>query len=354
MPLKQPVFLTKLLHSEHWPAYLYYFPLIPYYIFSALQLRNLTFYLAANPSIKYSGNGSESKYKTLQLIPKKHIPKTILAPKNSAFSEIIKELEQAGITFPIIAKPDIGFRGLLVRKIHNKQKLQEFLKKNNINLILQEYIDYPNECGIFFVKIPGEPTGKITSITLKKFISVTGNGTDNLKDLILNHQRACIYKKIFFKLHTDNLNKIIKKGQMIKLTDIGNHSKGTTFINGNHLIEDKLTRTFNAIAKEIPQWHYGRIDLKYHSWEALQDGKDFKIIELNGIIAEPTHIYDTKKGSYFASLKSILTHWRWLKKIAVKNHKINKTNYPKTKPYIADMLALRKYSKNLVRLHHNE
>lgn len=351
MPPKRPAFLTKLGHSEHWPTYLFYFPLIPYYIFSAIQLRNLTFYLAANPSIKYSGNGSESKFKTLQLIPEKYTPTTVLIKKNTSFDQVKTLLASQNINYPLIAKPDIGFRGFLVKKIDNEPGLVNFLKKNNIAFLLQEYIDLPKECGIFYLKIPGEPKGKITSITLKKFIAVVGNGKDTLQSLILEHPRAYLYKKIFFKLHASKLSQVIKKGETVKLTVIGNHSKGTGFINGNHLIDNKVTDTIDGLAKEIDQWYYGRIDIKYHSWEALQEGKDFKILELNGIISEPTHIYDTQKGSYLASLNCIFAHWRSLKKIAIENHKLNGIPYPSVRPYLKEMLALRKYSKNLIKLH---
>lgn len=354
MPLERSVFLTKLLRSEHWPTYLFYFPLIPYYIFSAVQIRNPVFYLTANPNIKYSGNGSESKYKSLQMIPEKYTPKTVFINENTPFGEAKALLASHGIGYPLIAKPDIGFRGFLVKKIENEPALAHFLKKNNIALLLQEYIDMPRECGIFFAKVPGEPQGKITSITLKKFIAVTGNGKDTLRTLILGHHRAYLYKNIFFKLHAPRLFEVIKKGETVKLTVIGNHSKGTVFINGNHLIDEKITSMMDTLAKEIPQWNYGRIDIKYHNWEDLQDGKNFKILELNGIISEPTHIYDSDKGSYFASLRCIFNHWRLLKKIAVKNRTVNGIAYPKVRPYLKEMLAFRKYSKKLIKLHKAE
>ena len=37
-----------------------------------------------------------------------------------------------------------------------------------------------------------------------------------------------------------------------------------------------------------------RFDVKFKNWETLLAGKDFKIIEINGVNAEPTHIYDPK------------------------------------------------------------
>ena len=75
--MKTKTFLTKFTKWEYWPTYMFYVPMIPYFLYKALRARNLIFYLAINPAIKYSGNGTESKYKTILLIPDKHRPKTV-------------------------------------------------------------------------------------------------------------------------------------------------------------------------------------------------------------------------------------------------------------------------------------
>ena len=121
--LKRKAFFTKLFQWEHWPTYMFYVPLVPYYIFCALKAKNLVFYLATNPCMKYSGNGSESKFKTLQSIPQQYTPKSILATQNTPFAEILKTLKDNKIAFPLIAKPDVGFRGYLVKKNQFRKKI---------------------------------------------------------------------------------------------------------------------------------------------------------------------------------------------------------------------------------------
>jgi len=349
--MKTKTFLTKLTKWEYWPTYMFYVPIIPYFLYRALRAKNLIFYLATNPGIKYSGNGTESKYKTILLIPEKYRPKTVFVEIGEDVDSVKNKIENEGITFPLIAKPDIGFRGFLVQKIDNFEALKKYFQKNDVAIIIQEFIDYKNECGILYSRVPGESKGAITSVTLKKFLTITGNGTSNLSDLILNDKRARVYYDYLKVIHNEHMNSILKKGQEEIISVIGNHAKGTQFINGNYLIDDELVAMFDNLNKQIEGWFYGRLDIKYDTFEKVKKGRDFKILEINGIISEPTHIYDPTTGAtYFGALRSLKKHWGIINKIAVTNHKINNVHYPKLIPYLKDVAWLRAYSKKLKRL----
>lgn len=326
---------------------MFYVPNLPYAFYLAAKAKHSAFFSAANPSIKSSGNGTESKFETIKLIPEKHKPKTVFVSSSHKFYKIIDQLKERKIDFPVIAKPDVGYRGLLVKKIHNLEELKLYLNKYPINIIIQEFLDYNYECGIFYHKNPNTEKGKITSITLKKFLSVFGDGNSSLKKLILQNNRAKRYFDLFKEIHQDKLNSIPKKGEEIKLTCIGNHSKGTQFVCGGHLITDKLEQTFDQLSNSIEGWYYGRIDIKYNSFEDLENGNDFKILEINGIISEPTHIYDSANYSYFQALKAIRTHWKSLYEVATTNHKENKVQYKSSKKFIQEMFELRAYTKRI-------
>ena len=348
--MKNKIFYTKLTKWEHWPTFMFYVPLIPYYLYKALRARNLVFYLATNPAIKYSGNGTESKFKTIQLIPEHLRPKTVLIEAGQDFSKTQERIEKANIPYPLIAKPDVGFRGYLVKKIDNEQFLQDYLERNDVDIIIQEFIDYKNECGIFYSRLPDQKQGEISSITLKKFLSIRGDGQSTLSQLIQKDKRAYLYYDLLKNIHKEAMNKPLKAGEEKVLTVIGNHSKGTQFLNGNHLICDDLQETLDAVNKAIDGWFYGRLDIKYKSFEALKKGSDFKILEINGIISEPTHIYDAQGASYFDALKSIKNHWKRISAIARKNHDHFNVSYPKLIPYLKDIFWLRKYSKKIISL----
>ncbi len=136
------------------------------------------------------------------------------------------------------------------------------------------------------------------------------------------------------------------------LSVIGNHSKGTQFINGNHLINDELEEFIDTICQQTQGWYYGRLDIKYNSYDKLLKGMDFKILEVNGIISEPTHIYDAsyKSASYFKALKSINSHWNIMGEIAQKLHKEQHIPYPSFMAYIKNMLWLRSHTRKLKKL----
>ncbi|MDO9595500.1 MAG: D-alanine--D-alanine ligase [Lutibacter sp.] len=334
----------KITNWEYWPSYLFYVPLLPYAFYLAIKARSFGFFSAVNPGIEGSGNGLESKYKTLQLLPSYYCPISIFIEKGENLENILPKINKSNIQFPLIIKPDIGFRGLLVTKIIDEAELSVYLKKyNSINLIIQEFVDYKNECGIFYHRFPGEKKGKITSITLKKYLTVVGDGQSTILDLILNDDRANRYAKYLFELNKNSLAFIPKNMEEVVLNMIGNHSKGTQFINGNYLINSELECFLDELNAKIDGWYYGRIDLKYNNFDELLKGKNLKIMEVNGIISEPTHIYDAATGSYFKALKSIKNHWKLIYIIGVKNKKLNEENYTNLSYLIAVYFNYKKY-----------
>jgi hypothetical protein len=328
---------------------MFYIPNIPYAFAHGIKEWNLVFYTAVNPGIKNSGIGSESKYETLQMIPKEYIPKSVLHTAGDDIQKTIATLEEADIQFPIIAKPDVGFRGLLVKKIDTKEMLTSYLNRYDVNIIIQEFLTHENECGVFYYRHPSQKKGVVTSITLKEFCHVIGDGISTIEQLILKDHRAKLYLHLIKENTSINLHTVPKKSEKIKLSSIGNHSKGTRFINGNHLITDQLCTSFDKLNHQIDGWYYGRMDVKYNTLEELYQGR-FKILELNGILAEPTHIYDASKTTYLGALKIIRKHWKELYRIAVYNHKVAKVPYRKTFPFLREMFALKSYSNRVKKM----
>ena len=349
--MKKNKFLTRLTNWEHWPAFMFYTPLVPFFFIRIIKAKNPLYFLVTNPSILYSGIGSESKYKTLALVPEKHQPESILAEENINFNDLLDRLKNTNITYPLIVKPDIGFRGYLVKKITNKQELKTYFSKINIPIIIQEFVNYKNEIGVFYHRIPGDKKGRITSITIKKYPTIKGNGKNTLSELILADDKVFLYYDLLKNIHKKKMEEIIMKDEVITLSEIGNHSKGTQFLIGNHLISKSLESVFDKLNHQIDGWFYGRIDLKYSSWEELLDHENFKIVEINGVMSEPTHIYDTTgEATFFSAVKTIKEHWRNLDKIALKNHREYNVAYPKLIPFVKDMTNLRKHAKVLKKL----
>lgn len=341
--------IHKLLHWEYWPLLMFYIPNIPYAFIHGLSARNLVFYTATNPGIRNSGIGAESKHEILSMLPQEYVPKSVLHRKDDPIQNTLKELQKIQVSFPMIVKPDIGFRGLLVKKIESEEELVDYLKKYPIDIVIQEFLTHEYECGIFYYRHPNEDSGKVSSITLKEFLTITGDGKSTIKELVLSDDRAFLYYDLIKDDPSIDWEIILKKDKAVKLSSIGNHSKGTRFINGNHLINKQLEESMDRLNHQTAGWFYGRLDIKYQSLEELYQGK-FKVLELNGILAEPTHIYDASKTTYWKALKTIRTHWKQLYKIARYNHDYQNVSYRKTFPFIREMLALKAYSNRLKKM----
>ena len=344
---KQSYFI-KLFNWEYWPTQAFYYPLIPYFIYLALRARHTCFFTAANAGIEGGGIGFESKYQTILKIPAAYRPITIRVLSTLPSLEIQQAIEQAGLLFPLIAKPDVGYRGLLVKKVHTLEELVDYLHQYAIPFLIQEFLQFPEEVGVLYHRFPNETKGKITSLTLKQFLQVTGNGQHSIMELMENDQRAKLQIERIRTLGKIDLQSIPAKGEVVRLGEIGNHSKGTRFINGNHLINDALTHTFDQLSKNINGFNYGRFDVKCTSLSSLQEGKDFKIIELNGVFSEPTHIYDPFGSTYLGSIKDLRHHWSIIQRVGAKNHELGVPYWPLLKMLRA-LWAFKRYALSVRR-----
>lgn len=314
------LFLHKLTHWEYWPFKIVYIPIYFLWAWYSLKARSLFFFNAANPTIKNGGFMSESKKEIYSLIPRKYYPKTELVKEGTAIENIPAQIEASGITYPLFAKPDIGLRGLAVKKISNFQELQDYHKKAAFDYIIQDAIPYVNELGIFYVRYPHEKKGRITGMVGKEFLIVEGDGISSIETHLRKNPRYEFQLKSLRKEYAELLGQVLPKGQRKNLVPYGNHSRGTKFIDTSHMISPKLTETFNGICLQVPGFYFGRLDVMYNTFEELERGENFLLVELNGAASEPTHIYDPKHSLFFA-WKELMRHITYMYRISVENHK---------------------------------
>lgn len=252
----------------------------------------MLFFTATNPGIALGGFVGERKEEIMAGVPSKWKPRDCMIGPTDDRESITRAMERAGFDFPAVAKPDVGERGLLVSKIDSIQDLLTLMQESPVVYMLQEYISYPEEVSIFYTRMPGEQHGEITSVTLKEYLNVVGDGVSTIEQLIRAKPRALLQLEALRDKHGSRFRDILSEGERYQFHTIGNHSKGTMFMDGNHLISDRLQQTFDAISQELEGIYYCRYDIKCASWEALEKGEDFRILEINGIKSEPAHIYD--------------------------------------------------------------
>lgn len=311
----------KYLKWEFWPFWLFYTPIYFYWFFLSLRARSFAFFTAANPCMFLGGFTMYSKYDILRRIPSKYIPKSIWIPENASFEYITEKIKKNKLRYPLAIKPDRGERGFAVERIDNEEELQTFLKAYPAwEWIVQEWCDAPVELGIMYCRMPGSAQGQITSIVIKEPLQVQGDGIHTLGELITKDERCRYHLNFLREQYASQWNDIPRAQEKVQLTHIGNHSRGATFRNGNHLLNKQLQKTIDDIARHIDGFYFGRFDLKVPSIEDLYAGRNICILELNGANSEPTHIYDPGM-SIWKAYRDLFKHWQMLYRVSVANHK---------------------------------
>lgn len=276
----------------------------------ALRAKRLFFFSAVNPVIETGGAWGESKFNILRRMPDSHVPPTIFVKQGTDFQQIIERMREVGLdAWPVIAKPDVGERGFLVTKIKDEAHLLDFVSKHPIDFLIQGFVEMPLELAVMCHRMPGSQKTQVTSICVKETLKVIGDGRSTIRQLMLRTDRASLQLARFEVEKPELLGQVLAKGQILELEPIGNHCRGTMFLNGNHHIDDSLTQAFESVLSQMDDIHYGRFDMKCHSIEHLRSTGQFKAVEFNGIGAEPAHIYDPTYPLW-NKYRDIYQHWK--------------------------------------------
>lgn len=310
-------FYIKLNSWEYWPFGIVQLPLFIYYGWLSLRSRTILFFTASNPGIAMGGMLGESKYDVLKKIPSQYVPHTIRIDAGASIPDVLYALNENGFSLPVIFKPDLGERGFMVKKIKSESDIQQYLKQLPFSFLIQEFVDLPLEFGVFYTRFPNDEKGFVNSVVMKEMLHVVGDGSTTLRELILQKDRAKLQWETLKITYQDCLEEIPEKGKVLELVSIGNHCLGTMFLDGSHLINDKLSDTFDRISKQIDGFYFGRYDLRCNSLPDLYEGK-IKVMELNGCGAEPAHIYQPG-FPLTKALRVLFKHWRNIFVIARQN-----------------------------------
>jgi sporulation protein YlmC with PRC-barrel domain len=281
----------------------------------------------------------ESKKEIYDLIPFEYYPSTLFFKASSSLQDILTLIKQRNLKYPLIGKPDIGMKGMMVKKLENEKELSFYVQNSKVDFLIQEYVPFKNEIGIFYYRYPNEEKGYISGIVKKELLGVTGNGVSTVEQLLLKNKRAVLQLPVLRKTEKDKMNIVLKKDEEFIVVPYGNHVRGAKFLDDSRLIDEELTKTIDSICKKVDGFYFGRLDICYNDWEELKQGKNFSIIELNGSGSEPTHIYDPRHSVFWA-WKEIAKHWKILYRVSKLNHQLQNT------PYMTTRMGLDMFKQN--------
>ena len=275
----------------------------------------MLFFTAVNPGIVNGGAFLVPKDEIYNKFPDSIVPKTLVVNASYQKTDIIKWMKDKQVRFPLLLKPNHGLRGIGLIIVKEETTLYEFLNNKSSEYLIQEFIEFKNELGIFFTKDPKTDEVKVTSIVKKAFMQLIGDGVQTIEELIVQNSRYAMQLESI-KMHNDyDWSKVLSKDEILDFDRIGNHSRGAVFLDGQNMITPALTEVVSTMLSYIEDVYYGRIDIKYLSDEALNKGEHYRIIELNGAFSEPAHIYDPKHSIFYA-WKVIVQHFSYVFKIS--------------------------------------
>lgn len=305
---------------------LFYLPIAFYALWLMLKYRSIMLPTLANPRIFAGGAVGERKSDVFDLAgpyARAHIAPYMVEAKTEDTQkgrDLEQRLKEAGLSYPLVAKPETGLRGAGVRPILSRADLDAYLEDFPVGqaIMLQEKVEYTAEAGVFYIRHPRAQSGSVFSLTLKYASTVCGDGRSTLKDLILACPRCRRMQDIYFARHHDMLERVLEDGEEMAINFAGNHARGAIFRDGAAHITPEMTQAFDAVAKDFPDLHFARFDVRFNSLEALKKGGDFKILEVNGVGAEATHIWDCQMG-HVAAYKVLASQWRQAFEIGAAN-----------------------------------
>ena len=329
---------------EYWPFSIAILPVVFCYLYYSLKSFHFLFFKKVNPAVPMGGAFGVSKHLMLRDIEPELLPDMVFAKAGTTVENLIELIKTNRITYPCILKPDIGERGFFVQKVLSESHLTRQYTVLPCDMIVQSFVDLNEEYTVSFHHFPGSPsTFAITSVCKKYFMQVTGDGTSTIRQLMNGIDRYLLQLARFEKDQPGLLDLILRKGEVKILESVGNHSRGTTFLDARHLISPQLLDTYKRICSKLHGLYFGRFDLKANSEQDFIQGR-VKIMELNGVLGEPVHVYDPGYN-FIKAYRDLFAQWKIIYKISKQaGSKANDTGFVEG---IRALLMYRKYKKQM-------
>ena len=290
----------------------FYLPVVIYILYLCGRYRRLSF-LSVNPGLPMSGLIGERKADSLSQL--QDVPELarfsvleLEGDQDTRVDVVTALMETQGFVFPVVFKPDFGQRGQDVAVVRTPEQMRDYLSRAEGRLIIQEYVG-GLEFGVFYMRFPGPDEGLIYSITEKTFPVVVGDGVRTLEHLLMANPRTHYMADFLLNLHADRLNWVLPQGEAFQVVEIGSHCRGSVFLNGSHNITPELTQVIDRVSRRIEGFNFGRYDVRVPNLDSLRDGRDLKVLEVNGVTSESTNIYDPAH-SLLDAYRILLKQWR--------------------------------------------
>ncbi len=315
---------------EFWPAWLMYLPVAVQWLALSMRGGSLTLPLIANPKLPVSGVVGVGKSEVMAQATGRCATAILpwvcyrigSEPISEQATEIVNAAAGRDINFPFVSKPNLGCKGYGVRLTSNYEQLCDYLAAYPVDteIIVQKKASWEPEAGVFYTRMPGTSTGEIKSLGLKYSPYVVGDGVSTLRELIASDFRASQLQHLYVDRHKENLDQVIQAGSTYRLLFAISHTAGGIFRDGRQYITEQLTEQVSKLMLDLPEFYYGRLDIKFRDIDSLMRGETLEIVEINAASSESLHIWD-RNATLRDAIRALLWQYRTLHKIG----RINRT-----------------------------
>ncbi|MBM3605397.1 MAG: ATP-grasp domain-containing protein [Alphaproteobacteria bacterium] len=312
MPLRPPAGPRYPRFKRRIPERLFY--VLPTLMWLTLSLRHgsVTLPTAANPAMEAGGLWGESKSQALDLFGptgRRHLARfavlDCVAGRDST-AAALAAMAEARVEFPVVGKPDRGYQGWGVRVLKTHAELSDYLavQPQGSRILLQALVDLPGEAGVFYIRRPDEARGRIVSMAVVHPPHVIGDGRRTVGQLVQADGILRANADIYRDRHPKSWHEVLPEDAFHMLTNARSARLGAVYRDVLSEVTPELEQVIDDISREIPQFHFGRFDIRFASLDELRRGKGFCVVELNGAGAEMLHIWagDARLGNAYRTL----------------------------------------------------
>lgn len=344
---------------EFWPSWIMYIPVVLQWLVLSVRYRSLSLPLIASPAVPLSGMVGVAKSAVFEAAGSEArtwiLPWFVYEVSEAALEhqteQVLAALTDRDLNLPIVGKPEMGCRGVGVKLLKSQAELSEYLASfpTGGGILFQKLSQWDAEAGVFYVRYPGSEKGEVISLTLKYTPYVIGDGSSTLGELIATDPRAGELQHLYSERHQENWDEVIAADEPFRLIFAASHSRGAIFREGKEYVSAELAQNIDKIFADIPDYYYGRLDIKFKDIASLRAGREFEIVEINGASSESINIWD-RNASFGTAIKTLLQQYRTLFKLG----HANRQRGHKTPGLLALYKAWR-FEANLVKMYpHND
>lgn len=286
---------------ERLPKWLNLVPMVAQWLWLGLRHGSVTLPSCANPGITSGGLVGEGKLEYFagmgplaRAATAAHIG--VRNDAGQSVEAVLSKLEAAGLAFPLVAKPDLGWCGYGVRRLDSPADLARYLQKfpGDETFLLQRLLTEPGEGGLFYMRDPDAAAGELIGILLRVLPAVRGNGRDSIAQLVAADARLARAASGGAHAFEADPARVPAAGEQVQLSTVASTRAGGAYLDGTHLATPALVAAVDRVAKDMGSpFTVGRFDVRYQDAAALQRG-EFTIMEVNGAGSEAVHAWDPK------------------------------------------------------------